>query len=79
MCYHDYTVIAILIFFFLGDQVVFCKPGELQLEVYRKVIQSPDVKLILNQSNPCQCGSSKKQVQCCVKVGIPMLSPDSHS
>ncbi|KAG1700925.1 DNA excision repair protein ERCC-6-like 2 [Nymphon striatum] len=50
------------------DLVVFCEPGEFQKLVYKRITQSSDVEMILNQSNLCLCGSMKPQGKCCVKA-----------
>lgn len=48
-----------------SDQVVFCPLTNTQLEAYDNFCDSEIVKTILDASEPCPCGSSKKQGWCC--------------
>lgn len=46
------------------DQIAFCEMSELQLAAYRRLLDSPDVQLMLNADKPCPCGSEKTAKGC---------------
>lgn len=48
-----------------SDQVVFCPMTEIQAEAYNNVCDSELVQAIFHASDPCNCGSGKKQGWCC--------------
>lgn len=50
------------------DNIVFSKLTSLQVDVYKAILNHPDMKLILSMEDPCQCGSQKPQVKCCHQV-----------
>ena len=48
---------------------MFCKMTDLQLSVYRALLDSDDLQqLVLRQHEICDCGSDSKRGQCCYKV-----------
>ncbi|XP_064606212.1 DNA excision repair protein ERCC-6-like 2 [Liolophura sinensis] len=47
------------------DNIVFSKLTTLQVDVYKAILNHPDMRLILSMEDPCQCGSQKPQVKCC--------------
>ncbi|XP_041475305.1 DNA excision repair protein ERCC-6-like 2 [Lytechinus variegatus] len=49
------------------ENVVFCKLSSFQLDVYRALLESDDMKLVLEQKNPCDCRSGLKRGRCCYK------------
>ncbi|XP_063962861.1 DNA excision repair protein ERCC-6-like 2 isoform X2 [Lytechinus pictus] len=49
------------------EHVVFCKLSSFQLDVYRALLESDDMKLVLEQKNPCDCRSGLKRGRCCYK------------
>ncbi|XP_030852582.1 DNA excision repair protein ERCC-6-like 2 [Strongylocentrotus purpuratus] len=50
------------------ENVVFCTLSSFQLDVYRALLESQDMKLVLEKKNPCDCGSGRKRGHCCYKV-----------
>ena len=48
-----------------SDQVVFCPLTEIQAEAYNNFCDSELVQTIHDASEPCTCGSGKKQGWCC--------------
>ena len=48
--------------------VVYCRMADLQLDVYRTTLASPDIEYILRSDEPCRCGSDRKAKSCCLKV-----------
>lgn len=38
-----------------SEQVVFCEPSPLQKQIYKHILTLPDVALIQNAFNPCDC------------------------
>ena len=57
-----------LIFLFSEEKVVFCKLTSLQLSIYRTLLESDDMKLVLRQKEQCDCGSQRTRARCCYKV-----------
>ena len=54
---------------FTEEKVVFCKMTDLQLSVYRALLDSDDLQqLVLRQHEICDCGSDSKRGQCCYQV-----------
>ncbi|XP_033636346.1 DNA excision repair protein ERCC-6-like 2 isoform X2 [Asterias rubens] len=49
------------------EKVVFCKLSELQLSVYKALLESDDMQLILKQKDICDCGSRLIRVKCCYR------------
>ncbi|KZT24961.1 hypothetical protein NEOLEDRAFT_1178730 [Neolentinus lepideus HHB14362 ss-1] len=47
------------------DEVVFCPLTMKQIEVYRRLISSDDVKNMICRDERCDCGSRKKRKECC--------------
>ncbi|XP_038901191.1 switch 2 [Benincasa hispida] len=50
------------------DNVVFCAMSELQKRVYRRMLQLPDIKCLINKDLPCGCGSPLTQAECCKRT-----------
>ncbi|XP_062310171.1 DNA excision repair protein ERCC-6-like 2 [Osmerus eperlanus] len=50
------------------DRVVYCSLTEFQQAVYRTVLESEDVSLLLRSSEKCSCGSGRTRRKCCYKV-----------
>lgn len=48
-----------------ADNVVFCKMSDVQIRVYRRLLQSPDFQLLISKDKPCSCGSHLTRVECC--------------
>jgi SNF2 family DNA or RNA helicase len=48
-----------------SDQVVFCPLTEIQAQAYDNFCDSELVRTIVDASEPCPCGSGKKQGWCC--------------
>lgn len=48
-----------------SDQVVFCPMTEIQAQAYNNICDSELVQCIRNASEPCPCGSGRKQGWCC--------------
>uniref|UniRef100_A0A7S0TR01 Helicase C-terminal domain-containing protein n=1 Tax=Hemiselmis andersenii TaxID=464988 RepID=A0A7S0TR01_HEMAN len=54
------------------DWIVVCPMSAAQEEVYRRVIDHPDYKLMSQSGHECECGSSQKRRECCYR----RISPD---
>uniref|UniRef100_A0A8C2N4U3 DNA excision repair protein ERCC-6-like 2 n=1 Tax=Cricetulus griseus TaxID=10029 RepID=A0A8C2N4U3_CRIGR len=50
------------------DRMVYCSLTEFQKAVYQTVLETEDVALILQSSQPCTCGSGRKRRNCCYKT-----------
>ncbi|KAK3149815.1 hypothetical protein QOZ80_3AG0223310 [Eleusine coracana subsp. coracana] len=47
------------------DNIIFCKMSDVQKRVYRRMLQQPDIQILINKDLPCSCGSPLTQVECC--------------
>ncbi|XP_073675019.1 DNA excision repair protein ERCC-6-like 2 [Garra rufa] len=57
------------------DRVVYCSLTDFQRTVYRAVLDSDDVRLLLRSSVKCHCGSGRQRKKCCFKLnadGVPV-------
>uniref|UniRef100_A0A8B9HA46 Excision repair cross-complementation group 6-like 2 n=1 Tax=Astyanax mexicanus TaxID=7994 RepID=A0A8B9HA46_ASTMX len=57
------------------DRVVYCSLTDFQQTVYRAVLDTNDVKLLLQSSARCHCGSGRTRKKCCHKFnsdGVPV-------
>ncbi|KAM3365195.1 hypothetical protein ACQJBY_015133 [Aegilops geniculata] len=50
------------------DNIVFCRMSDVQKRVYRRMLQQPDIQILVNKDLPCSCGSPLTQVECCKKI-----------
>ncbi|XP_057576991.1 DNA excision repair protein ERCC-6-like 2 [Hippopotamus amphibius kiboko] len=50
------------------DRVVYCSLTDFQKAVYQTVLETEDVSLILQSSEPCTCSSGRKKRNCCYKT-----------
>uniref|UniRef100_A0A0D9WMJ1 Helicase ATP-binding domain-containing protein n=1 Tax=Leersia perrieri TaxID=77586 RepID=A0A0D9WMJ1_9ORYZ len=50
------------------DNIVFCRMSDVQKRVYRRMLQQPDVQVLINKDLPCSCGSPLTQVECCKRI-----------
>ncbi|KAL6654718.1 hypothetical protein ACP70R_008183 [Stipagrostis hirtigluma subsp. patula] len=50
------------------DNIVFCKMSDVQKRVYRRMLQQPDIQILINKDQPCNCGSPLTQVECCKRI-----------
>ncbi|XP_040844802.1 DNA excision repair protein ERCC-6-like 2 isoform X3 [Ochotona curzoniae] len=50
------------------DRMVYCSLTEFQKAVYQTVLETEDVALILQSSEPCTCQSGRKRRSCCYKT-----------
>ncbi|XP_069817848.1 DNA excision repair protein ERCC-6-like 2 [Dendropsophus ebraccatus] len=50
------------------DRIVYCNLSEFQKAVYKAVLETPDISLVLRGSERCNCGSGKRKRNCCYKV-----------
>ncbi|XP_035877375.1 DNA excision repair protein ERCC-6-like 2 isoform X2 [Phyllostomus discolor] len=50
------------------DRMVYCSLTDFQKAVYQTVLETEDVTLILQSSEPCTCGSGRKRRNCCYKT-----------
>ncbi|KAK0201011.1 P-loop containing nucleoside triphosphate hydrolase protein [Desarmillaria ectypa] len=48
------------------DQVVFCPLSDIQITVYKRILETPSVQNLIHKDDDCSCGSGKKQKDCCV-------------
>ncbi|XP_067269700.1 DNA excision repair protein ERCC-6-like 2 isoform X2 [Pseudorasbora parva] len=57
------------------DRVVYCSLTDFQRTVYRAVLDTDDVSLLLQSSGKCHCGSGRPRKKCCYKLnadGVPV-------
>uniref|UniRef100_A0A8D1SMM3 DNA excision repair protein ERCC-6-like 2 n=1 Tax=Sus scrofa TaxID=9823 RepID=A0A8D1SMM3_PIG len=50
------------------DRMVYCSLTDFQKAVYQTVLETEDVSLILQSSEPCPCSSGQKRRNCCYKT-----------
>lgn len=50
------------------DRIVYCSLTDFQKAVYQTVLETEDVTLILQSSEPCTCNSGQKRRNCCYKT-----------
>ncbi|XP_074186357.1 DNA excision repair protein ERCC-6-like 2 isoform X2 [Rhinolophus sinicus] len=50
------------------DRMVYCSLTDFQKAVYQTVLETEDVTLILQSSDPCTCSSGQKRRNCCYKT-----------
>ncbi|GAB7344614.1 hypothetical protein MBLNU457_3102t1 [Dothideomycetes sp. NU457] len=48
-----------------SDKVVFCPLTDMQAQAYENLVECDIIQAIRNASDPCHCGSGKKQGSCC--------------
>ncbi|XP_013393762.1 DNA excision repair protein ERCC-6-like 2 isoform X1 [Lingula anatina] len=52
------------------DLVVYCKLTDMQTDIYKAILNQPDVVYILTQGDPCECSSGRTRGHCCYeKIG----------
>ncbi|MBN3297814.1 ER6L2 protein, partial [Amia calva] len=56
------------------DRVVYCALTEFQQAVYRAVLDSEDVTLLLRSREKCSCGSGRQRKRCCFKTNSKGLA-----
>ncbi|XP_067886196.1 DNA excision repair protein ERCC-6-like 2 isoform X2 [Heterodontus francisci] len=49
------------------DRVIYCSLTEFQKAVYKAVLETEDIKLVLCGWDPCDCNSGRKRKNCCYK------------
>ncbi|XP_072927494.1 DNA excision repair protein ERCC-6-like 2 isoform X1 [Hemitrygon akajei] len=49
------------------DRVVYCSLTEFQKSVYKAVLETEDIKLVMRGWDPCDCNSGRKRKNCCYK------------
>ncbi|ELU06400.1 hypothetical protein CAPTEDRAFT_223034 [Capitella teleta] len=49
------------------ENVVYCRPAPLQLDVYKAILEHDAMKVVLLQNYPCPCGSLRQRRKCCFK------------
>ncbi|XP_051875135.1 DNA excision repair protein ERCC-6-like 2 isoform X2 [Pristis pectinata] len=49
------------------DRVVYCSLTEFQKSVYKAVLETEDIKLVMRGWDPCDCSSGRKRKNCCYK------------
>lgn len=52
------------------DHVVFCTMTDNQMEIYKRVLDSPDYQLLRKIGQKCECGSDLLCIECCHKDQI---------
>ncbi|XP_032696375.1 DNA excision repair protein ERCC-6-like 2 isoform X1 [Lontra canadensis] len=50
------------------DRMVYCSLTDFQKAVYQTVLETKDMTLILQSSEPCSCSSGRKRRNCCYKT-----------
>lgn len=63
-------VILFPLFCILSRQMVYCHLTEFQRTIYKTVLETEDVQLVLRAREPCSCNSGHKRKNCCYKVSI---------
>ena len=53
---------------FLDQKVVFCPLSKVQEDIYKTLLQTNDVQLVLKQGEPCDCRSELTRGKCCYAV-----------
>lgn len=61
---------SVLYFGTVSCQMVYCSLTEFQSAVYKAVLETEDVLLVLRAQEPCSCNSGHKRKNCCYKVRI---------
>ncbi|KAL2937806.1 Switch 2 [Bienertia sinuspersici] len=46
------------------DNIVFCEMSELQKRAYKRMLQQPEIRCLMNKDHPCSCGSPLTQGEC---------------
>lgn len=64
----------------ISDQkVVFCPLSNVQEDIYKTLLQTSDVQLVLKQGEPCDCRSELTRGTCCYAVcwlgKLPIVPP----
>ncbi|KAF4072241.1 hypothetical protein AMELA_G00260820 [Ameiurus melas] len=57
------------------DRVVYCSMTDFQQALYRAVLDTDDVRLLLQSSEKCPCSSGRSRRKCCYKLnsdGVPV-------
>ncbi|XP_070564369.1 DNA excision repair protein ERCC-6-like 2 isoform X2 [Ptychodera flava] len=49
------------------EKVVFCNLSDFQTNVYKEVLNSDDMQLVLRQGEDCDCGSYRARGRCCYR------------
>lgn len=57
----------------LDQKVVFCPLSKLQEDIYKMLLQTTDVQLVLKQGEPCNCRSGLSRGLCCYSVSSLIL------
>ncbi|XP_077200679.1 DNA excision repair protein ERCC-6-like 2 isoform X3 [Paroedura picta] len=52
------------------DRMVYCSLTEFQRAVYKAVLETEDVHLVLQAREPCSCNSGRKRKSCCYKTNV---------
>nr|XP_060618047.1 DNA excision repair protein ERCC-6-like 2 isoform X1 [Anolis sagrei ordinatus]XP_060618048.1 DNA excision repair protein ERCC-6-like 2 isoform X1 [Anolis sagrei ordinatus]XP_060618049.1 DNA excision repair protein ERCC-6-like 2 isoform X1 [Anolis sagrei ordinatus] len=52
------------------DRMVYCSLTEFQRAVYKAVLETEDVRLVLQARKPCSCSSGRKRKNCCYKTNV---------
>uniref|UniRef100_A0A803SQT2 ERCC excision repair 6 like 2 n=1 Tax=Anolis carolinensis TaxID=28377 RepID=A0A803SQT2_ANOCA len=52
------------------DRMVYCSLTEFQRAVYKAVLETEDVRLVLQARKPCSCNSGRKRKNCCYKTNV---------
>ena len=47
------------------DNIIFCKPTDIQLEIYKRVLNSNEYQILQKLGELCDCGSEKTRADCC--------------
>ena len=68
VCICVYRQIADVQIVCTDELVVYCRPSQLQLDIYQAILDHSDVQLILQQNHMCDCGSGTRRIKCCHKV-----------
>ncbi|KAF5905294.1 DNA excision repair protein ERCC-6-like 2 isoform X1, partial [Clarias magur] len=56
------------------DRVVYCSMTDFQQAVYRAVLDTDDVRLLLQSSEKCPCSSGRSRRKCCYKLNSDSVS-----
>ena len=70
VCYSVQITPALSFVWLPEELVVMCRLTDLQVSVYKAILEHPDMQLVLQAEDPCDCASGKQRASCCYKVSV---------
>ena len=65
-------------FAFADERAVFAPLSDLQVALYRVLLDFPVPKMVKISNDPCICDSGKTRAKCCFKVSVSLLARHVH-